>query len=73
MSLNERIEMKAALHKVSADLGALFLQCQAARALHLGVSVRAAQTNINEALRDVEPDAPDYYVPPPLEMATPKF
>lgn len=69
MGLTERSEIVSDLYKLRAELGCLFLKCQDARALATGVSVQAAQNDINEALADYQPDPP---CPAPMEFPEPK-
>jgi hypothetical protein len=72
MSNTERSEILAGLYKLRADAGALFVRCQHARALHMGVNLQGAQTLLDEAIKDLAPDAFQYEMPVALELATPK-
>jgi hypothetical protein len=73
MSITERSEIVAALYRAQAQLAALYQNCLDARALHIGVSVQAAQNCVNEAIADFRPDAPDYVTPPAIELPRSKF
>jgi len=69
MSIIERDEILAAIYKLNADCGAVLSRCQQARALHLGVSLSAVQTLLNECIEDCRPDAPEYVNPPSLKLS----
>jgi len=69
MSNTERGEIMTGIYKLRADCGAIYARCQEARALHLGVSLAAVQTLLNEALEDCQPDAPEYVNPPAFKLS----